>query len=510
MFPECTRCALGFAARKRGFALFYRGLCASAVVFVVSLLPLRNAFAGGFYVPEQGARSVGMAGASVAQSGDASAIFHNPAGIAGGGRLVAELDGLAVFPRFTFFRRPTTNPNPTTPSEATFAFAPAKNTNSVGVVPFLGVSSDFGVEALGVGLGVYVPFGAALSMPQTGSQRNVVTEVALRSIHVTPTVAYRFWKRLRVGVGFSYIRSSFTLKQRNSVLFVIGSPADFPNPDPAGEGETSIEAHDSAAFGANFGVLYTDIDDRFAIGASLMTPTVLDFRGEANVQNSEQGIVAMQDAQGNALPAGRRTDNMALRMPMPMIVRIGARVNITDDVMIEVDANLQRWSTMHQLNIFFEHNYPFFPQAGAVMNDVKLEQQWHDTMSLRVASEVAPLGAKDSPLRARAGVLLDQSPIDDRHFDMTTPDSDKYGITAGASYAFKLAEHASLGVDLALMHLFFAERSVGPATLGTDPSLKQEISGTDRTILNKPASSFFYGVTRASVDLVALGVSLRL
>ena len=39
--------------------------------------------AGGFYVPEVGARSISMANAQVAQSQDTTALFHNVAGIAG-------------------------------------------------------------------------------------------------------------------------------------------------------------------------------------------------------------------------------------------------------------------------------------------------------------------------------------------------------------------------------------------------------------------------------------------
>ena len=41
--------------------------------------------------------------------------------------------------------------------------------------------------------------------------------------------------------------------------------------------------------------------------------------------------------------------------------------------------------------------------------------EWSDTFSVRLGAETQPLA--DKPLRLRAGVLYDQSPIDDRHFD---------------------------------------------------------------------------------------------
>jgi long-chain fatty acid transport protein len=165
-------------------------------------------------------------------------------------------------------------------------------------------------------------------------------------------------------------------------------------------------------------------------------------------------------------------------------------------VAVEADFNYQGWSSTQTETIYFQHHYPLFPQPGAQMNDVVLQRDYHDTVSLRLGAEVTPLVA--TPLKLRAGVLYDQSPIDDRHFDLTTPDSDKWGISGGAGYAVRIGEKTWLGLDASYLHLFYAERDVGPNT------------GSAGTILNKPASSFFYGVTRASVDILAVSVSLKI
>src|SRR5262249_8020624 len=149
--------------------------------------------------------------------------------IATSGLVNAQVDALGVFPHFTFFRRPTTDPFPT-PHEVDFA--PVKNTNTAAVVPFLAGTSNLGVENLGVGLAVYVPFGSELEFPKDGAQRNVVTRISLRAIHITPTVAYRFWNRLSLGAGVSFIHSTFALEQRNASPFILGLPDNFPNPDP--------------------------------------------------------------------------------------------------------------------------------------------------------------------------------------------------------------------------------------------------------------------------------------
>ena len=97
------------------------------------------------------------------------------------------------------------------PGDAVVDFAPAKSQGGPGFVPFAGVASDLGIKDFALGVALYVPFGAELRMPDNGSQRHIVTRVALHAIHVTPTVAYRFFKRLSVGLGLSYINASFLL-----------------------------------------------------------------------------------------------------------------------------------------------------------------------------------------------------------------------------------------------------------------------------------------------------------
>jgi long-chain fatty acid transport protein len=485
-----------------------RGALAASLGAGVLLGSSRDARAGGFYVPEQGARSVGMADAVAAAPGEVSGIFHNPASLSTVGTLDAEVGGLLVFPSIRFFRRPATDPFAPSPAQATIDFPESKNTNGVGAVPLLGVAGNLGVKNLGVGVGVYVPFGAQLSFPVDGAQREVVTSVALQSIHVTPTVAYRLFDRLSVGVGVSYINSSFTLEQQNATAFILGSPNDFPNPPASSEGPTRIHLTDSLKFSASFGALYTDPDDRFSIGASLMAPTKLDLRGTVDVSNPN--ITALNDAQGNPLPAGHRTDAAALAIPLPAIGRLGVLVKPTACLAIEADVNYQAWSSTRTETIFFQHHYPLFPQPGAQMNDIVLERNYRDTVSVRLGAEFTPLASERTPLKLRAGVLFDQSPIDDRHFDLLTPDSDKWGISGGAGYALKLTEKAWLGLDLSYLHVFYAARDIGPETIGTDPSQQQTVPGSAGTILNKPASSFYYGVTRASIDLVALSVSLKI
>jgi long-chain fatty acid transport protein len=53
----------------------------SGLIFLTIMFFSIMSFGGGFSVPEQGASSLGMAGAFIAKADDLSAIFHNPAGL---------------------------------------------------------------------------------------------------------------------------------------------------------------------------------------------------------------------------------------------------------------------------------------------------------------------------------------------------------------------------------------------------------------------------------------------
>jgi long-chain fatty acid transport protein len=156
----------------------------------------------------------------------------------------------------------------------------------------------------------------------------------------------------------------------------------------------------------------------------------------------------------------------------------------------EVDVNWTRWSSFRSLDINFIHEYYLLQTPGAYLYDVHVANDWHDAWTARLGIEAEPFA---QPIALRAGLVWDQSPIDDRNFSVLTPDSDKLGITAGARWSQAVGSH-QLDFQLSLAHLFLRER---------------DIEASDGTILNKPAPSFFHGVTRAGISMITLAVAWR-
>jgi long-chain fatty acid transport protein len=499
-----------------------RALLAPLAGVAVFALPAL-ARAGGFYVPEIGPKGTAMAGAAAGQQLDTTNIVHNPAGLAGQSGHNVQVAGTLVFPNVEFFRRPVDDPV----TGDAIRFDRVQNTNKVGAIPYLGYVTDAGVKNLAVGVGVFVPFGAHIAYPKDGAQRHIVTEVEFRTIYVAPTVAYKFADRLSIGAGLNYIYSDISIGQVNALQFVIGDPEANPNPAANFEGDTLLEGRDAASFSGNVGVLYTDPEGRFGIGASVMTPTRLKFKGEATIENPM--IAPLLDEDDDAIQGeGGRTDTFSLEYPLPLIVRLGTMVRPIRQLTIAADINWQRWKTFEKLVVDFDNNYELAQTPGAFMADVVIDNHWRNTLTARLGFDAMPVPDPERiPLHVRAGVLFDQGAVPDRYFDVLAPDSDKLGISAGLGYSFPLgSERVWMDIDIAYMHLFFKERNIAPVDIGPDdldgnddddlgtndtiPNPQQEtIPGSNKTIVNKPAPSFFHGVTRASFDMLGLGIAIR-
>ncbi len=471
-----------------------RHLVSASLTCLVVLAPAA-ASAGGFYVPEIGPRSVAMGGAMVAEDVDPSAVFHNPAGLAGlDGSSELQVAGAVFLPDLSYFRRPLLDPS----TGQMVTFDRVGNRNKMAFVPYVGASFGTPWKGLELGFAIYAPFGATIEYPVDGAQRQVVTGIALRTIYVSPAIAYQLPHGFRLGLTLSYIYSDLALDQANALPYVTGDPEEYPNPDPGIEGTTHVEGKDPASFGATFGAQWVDPAGRLTIGASVMTPTDLDLRGDAVVTNQQIGELYAADGsveQG----AGARRDDVKIGIPLPLVARAGVSWKPAARTRLTLDVNYQRWSSFEKLVVDFQNEPELLPSPGAKLYDVTVQNQWRDTWTARVGGEVQPFRA---PLALRAGVLVDQSPIDDRHFGLLTPDSDKLGVSGGLAWTFAMKGGQRIDVDVSFLHLFLRERNVEP---GADGS-----AGSDGTVLNKPAPSFYHGVTRAAFDVLYVAATVRL
>src|SRR5262249_5050359 len=129
-----------------------------AVIAATLLAAARAVYAGGLELPDNGTEALGRGGAFTAKADDATALQYNVAGLARqrGTRLL--FDGNLSLASLDF-QRDGVYPAP--PSAATpwggQPFPAVHNTGGAFFAPFVGISSDFGLDRWTFAVGVFGP-----------------------------------------------------------------------------------------------------------------------------------------------------------------------------------------------------------------------------------------------------------------------------------------------------------------------------------------------------------------
>jgi long-chain fatty acid transport protein len=260
--------------------------------------------AQGFGIYEQGACAMGRAGTGVAAPcNDGSAIFFNPAGLAGmtGGRATIGVTLLDVQGGFTddIFQQTTKLDDPLI------------------AIPQLYVA--YGVTPkLGVGIGLFAPYGLQTRWPLAFDGRFAGYDNILHSVYIQPTVAYQVTPWLALGGGFDVVLGKVELNQR---LDLAAAPVP-PLPGvPAGTvfgqfgiapGTDFADAHLEASkttVTAHWGGIIK-VNDKLSIGGRYLMHAKFDYEGTAQFSQVLTGLVIPANITVGPLtiPAGTSID----------------------------------------------------------------------------------------------------------------------------------------------------------------------------------------------------------
>src|SRR6266705_850907 len=220
--------------------------------------------AQGFGIYEQGTCAMGRAGTGgAAPCSDGSAMFFNPAGLAGltGAHATIGVTLIDIQGGFTddVFQQHTELDDPL-----------------IGV-PQLYISYG-ATSKLAVGVGLFAPYGLETRWPMTFDGRFAGYKNFLRSIYIQPTLAYQVTPRLSLGGGLDIVLGKVELNQR---LDLADAPVPLPG-IPLGTrfgqfgiapGTDFANAHLEATkttVAAHFGAILK-VSDRLSCGAKFLT-----------------------------------------------------------------------------------------------------------------------------------------------------------------------------------------------------------------------------------------------
>ena len=391
------------------------------VVFVFACAFSTSVYAGGYAIPPQTAKAASMGGAATAGVNDPSAVYVNPAAL-------TSIDGNQTMAGLTYVN---------TISSIRNSGVKSRTLHDDDFLPNFFANYHIPSTNLSLGIGTYSPYGLATSYNPNAFTRFAAIRSELRTVFVTPSIAWEALPYLSVGGGVSFVHSSALLSR--AIFF-----------GPFGDGK--IRLTDTAdTYGYNVGVLFKPTTQ---IGMGLT------YRSKVNLR-FDSADVAFVDAAG-AGGTLTRTKATGIDIPLPSTINFGIHWQVTPAWGLEFQYDFVRWSEFEDLKGRFPTPLPgllgAFPISGFF-----IPQNWKDASTLRFGTSYK---LNDS-LEVRAGLALEETPIPAKTLGPVIPGADYLSLTAGLGYKWN-----AISLDVGYMAVFYKTRTVNNTVLetGGDPN----------------------------------------
>ena len=429
----------------------------NAVLILAGLPALAGA--QGFGIFEHNTCAMGRAGTgAAAPCTDGSAIFFNPAGLAGlkGVRISGGVTLIKVTGSFTddLFQDQTNLDNPLIPVPQVYA--------SYGVTP-----------KLGVGVGFFAPYGLQTRWPTSFDGRFIGYDNKISTYYIQPTAAYQVTPWLKLGAGVDIVHGSVALHQRldlsTTPVPLAGLPAGttfgaFGVPLGTDFADADLEAS-KTSYGAHFGFI-AKVSKQLSIGAHYMMKVKLDYSGTATFAQIATGIVTpanitIPGTPPVVIPANTNIDQLlaaptalgglgvfssgGLLSPQtasasianPDMLVLGLAFKAREDLTLLADYQWTHWSSFDVLMLQFT--------PTTILNHTVYEN-YVNTSGVRVGAE----WAASNDLTVRGGYIYNTGAAPDQTVTPLLPEGARNEITGGLS--FKLGPMVTGAVAYQYIH----------------------------------------------------------
>jgi long-chain fatty acid transport protein len=401
----------------------------AVLAFTGTLVALPNlAFAGGFSLLEQSARSLGRAhSGGAALVNDPSAIFYNPAGLSEltAPELTANLSYIDLQANFTKQLAVDAAGRPLSGPEDGGA-------NKPGYVPTIFYGAPIN-DNWAWGIGVYAPFGLNTDYPPDSIMRYQAIYSGVAAVNVTPTVAWQINAIWSVGLGLDV--QYFSAKLTND--FDYGAVC-FGQLDPvtcSGLGLTP-QSHDGY-----FGVKGHDTSYGFTVGVhGDWGATKLGFTYRSGIDHDIDG-----SARFEAVPAVFATQGLFQDGPAYTSIETPAEASLSfaqklnDKWTISADVTWIDWSSFDAIRINFKN--PKQPE-------VRQPEHWQNTWRYSVGVD----WHYNSAWTFRGGLAYDETPIKDQYRTPRLPGDTRKWVSLGATWHL-----GAVDLDIGYAHLFIGD-----------------------------------------------------
>jgi long-chain fatty acid transport protein len=409
-----------------------------------------TAAASGFQVNLQGQKNIGMGGVGVGLSLDQAAMFYNPGALAmvrGNG---VQVGANAALARMAY--------------RAENGSGEQRQLDNTLVTP-ANFYAGFGVDKKWrVGIGAYTPFGSELHYAKEWEGRYALTDINLRAIFAQVTGSYAITEQLSVGAGLVMLAYGDVDLQRD-VPLAAQNGAPTPHITLNGKAEKT--------FGYNAGI-YFKPSDKLSVGVSYRSKIDAKIKG---------GDVRLRDVIAST-GANFTATNFDATLPLPATASVGIGIMPNEKLTIGIDANYVFWSEYKTLDFTFSGTNNYGPTPGLLGGSTtsSAKRYYQDALCFRLGGQYMVT----SGLALRLGAFYDFSAVKDGYVTPETPDADRLGLTAGATYTF----NDRFGIDLSFLFEDFMKRSQTQQQL-IDNGTTDRVAGTYKTTISVPGVGLF-------------------
>lgn len=372
-----------------------------------------RSFAGGYFVPYQTARAVGLSNAVIAGVTDPSAVFYNPAAL-------SEVDGNQLMLTGTYINVVNSVEN---------GGRTAINSHDDNFAGSLFGSYHLAGTDFSGGIGLYAPFGLVNSYHDRFT-RFAARHSELKTYYLTPAIAWRPFPFVSLGAGISFVRASALLSRSFCFDPVFGCAF-------AGV-EEKIRLKDSDnTYAYNVGILLKPAKT-IKIG--------FGYRGRADLHfdkaDTKLSGVAAVKTKADIRP-----------LPLPAIIDAGLFWRPITAWGVELVYEYQQWRRFKDLTVKFAQ-----PVFG--IQSITLARKWKDTRTLRLGG----FYRLNEDWEFRGGTSVGESPIPNKTLNPAIPGADFFALNGGVGYRWD-----SVLLDLGYQAVFYKTRKVSNAQLEGAP-----------------------------------------
>ncbi|ODN42404.1 OmpP1/FadL family transporter [Piscirickettsia litoralis] len=387
-------------------------------VSAISTMICASTYAAGFQVNELSPELQGsaLAGAS-SSSGDITAMYLNPASLAGITSNEIYLGGSYIDPKISMSNASATR---TTDGTTTNISGSTQDGNIAkgALVPDLYAAWKIN-DKVAAGLSIGAPWGLTTTYDNDWVGRYQAVDSEIKSIAITPTIAFKANDQWSFGLGVSAVRTSVLLSQSMQIVNVSATQP------------SQVSGHDWG-YGYLLGVQYKPTQS-----------TTLGLSYRSHIENTIDGTVDINISPSPT--AISRDANAALTLPA--VWNLGLTQQITSKWKVMANAQYTEWSSIDTIEV----NIPSLPTMG-INESLHYKNSW--LFSLGTAYDLT------SRWQLRTGLAFDQTPTVTEERDARIPGSNRIWATIGVGYHI----NKNFSVDAVYERIFMRDQAINKTT----------------------------------------------